>query len=461
MRISRLALVLVALTIAIPVAIGATRTTDRPVPRASVARQTNELATNLTLHTVATGNVETVVSGLGSLEPVERVSLGFEINGRVEAVYVADGDTVYPGDVLAELNNDALEIEHEQALLSIDNAEIDLLNLVEPVSDDDSALAQAAIDSARAAYTAAITAVSPAEIEAAELQYQQEIAEYEALLDSRVMRSGGAGGGDERIALAEAEIGAATFDMEIARLNIENTRRSGPNPSVYVAEIREAELNYEALFVGPSEYDLQAAEIRVERAYADLYDVELDDSQTRLVATITGEVSNLDIAVGDPVTVGEPVVEIVNRSPLQLVVQVDENDISTVNVGMRATVQLDALPETPFTAQVSDIAMLSTVEDGVVSYDVTLDLLGNNPRIREGMTAEAFIQLDAREDVVVIPNAFLTPLSETTALVSVYDPTTGTGVPREIIIGLQGQANTEVLSGFTVGERLVVEGDES
>ncbi|MEL7236378.1 MAG: biotin/lipoyl-binding protein, partial [Chloroflexota bacterium] len=296
MPIKRLAAVLVLMAIAIVVGVGLPRAATQEPVQITTATDSEDLIAWLTLHTVTAGNVETVVSGLGSLEPIESLEMSFATGGRVETVYVTDGDTVYPGDVLAELNNDAFAIEHEQALLAIDNAEINLLDLVEPVSDDDIALAQAAIDSARAAYTAAITAVSPAEIEAADLQYQQAVAEYEALLDSRVMRSGGAGGGDERVALAEAEIGAAGFDMEIARLNAQNVRNSTTNPSVYVAEIREAELNYEALFVGPSEYDLQAAEIQVERAYADLYDVELEDSRTRLIATIEGEVSNLDMA---------------------------------------------------------------------------------------------------------------------------------------------------------------------
>ncbi|MEO0562003.1 MAG: HlyD family efflux transporter periplasmic adaptor subunit, partial [Chloroflexota bacterium] len=159
--------------------------------------------------------------------------------------------------------------------------------------------------------------------------------------------------------------------------------------------------------------------------------------------------------------VGEPVVDVVNRNPLQLVVQIDENDISGVTVGMAATVQIDALPDTPFEAQVSDVDLLSTVEDGVVSYGVTLDLIDNDSRIREGMTAEAFIQLDQREAVVVVPNAYLNALDETTALVDVYDPTTGTGVPTEIVIGLQGQSTIEVLGGLRAGEQLVIEGAQS
>ncbi|MEO0564528.1 MAG: biotin/lipoyl-binding protein, partial [Chloroflexota bacterium] len=262
MNLNRLAIVLVLLTIAIPVSVGVTRAPNGNTPIQS--RAANNPASDLTLHTITVGDVTATVSGLGTLEPTERVSLSFDAGGRVEAVYVAEGDTVAVADVLAELNNDTLTIEHGQALLAIDRAEIDLLELVEPVTDDDIALAQARIDTARAAYTAAITAVSPAEIDAAELQYAQAQIEYDALVESRIWRSGT----EEEVALIEAEIGAASFDTEIARLNAENTRNATTNPAVYVAEIREAELGYEALFVGPSAYDLEAAEIRVERAYA-------------------------------------------------------------------------------------------------------------------------------------------------------------------------------------------------
>ncbi len=450
MTVRRLMIGLLLLAVGVPVGLGYWQSQQANAEARAAAQQFASLQT----HTVTTGDVQQVVSGLGTMAAFESVSVGFRTGGQVEAIYVEVGDLVEAGDLLAELDNDINEIEHEQALLALDRAELALVDLIEPPTEDEIALAQANVDSARASYTAALTSVDPEQIESAELRYAQALNEYNALIEARPWRSGD----ENEIALVEAEIGAASFDTEVARLNLANTQSSGSNTALSIARVREAELNYEALFVGPTEYELEAAEINIERVYADLYDVERDDSRTRLFASISGEIGSLAMEVGEPVNGGSNVATIVNRDPLQLSAQIDENDINFITEGMRAFIKLDALPDVQFPAVVAEIALLGTEESGVVSYDVRFDLDVNDARVREGMTAEAFVVLDERADVVVVPNAYLLGVRGDQGQVQVYNPATATTETRTVTVGLQGQTNTEILAGLQPGELIALGG---
>lgn len=56
------------------------------------------------LVTVVTGDIENAVTAAGSLQPGEYVDVGAQVSGQLERLYVAVGDTVKSGDLVAEID---------------------------------------------------------------------------------------------------------------------------------------------------------------------------------------------------------------------------------------------------------------------------------------------------------------------------------------------------------------------
>jgi macrolide-specific efflux system membrane fusion protein len=76
--------------------------------------------------TVVTGDIEDVVSALGTLEPLQYVDVGTQVSGQLQKIYVDFGDTVKAGDLLAQIDPTVYQarVNGDQAQLNSLRAQI-------------------------------------------------------------------------------------------------------------------------------------------------------------------------------------------------------------------------------------------------------------------------------------------------------------------------------------------------
>ncbi|WP_171074600.1 efflux RND transporter periplasmic adaptor subunit [Nonomuraea basaltis] len=179
-----------------------------------------------------------------------------------------------------------------------------------------------------------------------------------------------------------------------------------------------------------------------------------------------GSSSGTPVATGVPVSAGDSIVTVTDVSKLLLDADVDETDVLLVRKGVKAAVELDAVPGATYTAVVTGIGV--TPKEGTtggVSYPVRLTLGAGAfddgskaPTPKPGMSAVT--RLTVRES----PTAVSAPAS---AIVSsgresvVWVVRNGVAERQAVKLGAQGDAVVEVLSGLSVGDRIVVKGADS
>src|SRR5690349_16323781 len=115
----------------------------------------NRLApvTATTTATVTQGSLTTVVSGSGSVAAARSVDLSFQQSSTITAVNVAVGDTVKAGQPLATIDTKDLQLALQQAQASLKSAQANYDQTKNGTTTaSDLASAQAALDSAKAAY---------------------------------------------------------------------------------------------------------------------------------------------------------------------------------------------------------------------------------------------------------------------------------------------------------------------
>jgi HlyD family secretion protein len=447
MSIRRSLFILTLLTLLLPVFVF--------VGRANQAATQNS-GQNLQLYSVQPGRVEIAVTAIGSIKANEVVRLSFMAPGRIDELMAEQGDHVLAGDVIARQVSDVQQLAYDQAALALDMAELQLQKLLEPVAESDIRVAEAQVDSAWGAYLSIQNAVSDDEFRAAELRYEQAQQALDSANQARTEAD--AGQSDEAYQLLDAQVGQASFNAEIARLQLESLRtgNSGPLSAAY-ARILQAQRQLDQVKAGPMQVEIDRAGMAVRQAQTQLDQAQSALSRTLITAPFDGVVSALNAEVGSLVAPGVPIIELTNISPLRLTVQADEVDIRQIREGMPARVTLDALQNMQIPARIEQIALVGRNEGGIVSYDVQLVFDEQNPRVRVGMTAESSIVIDERQDVLVIPNlyirlergqnrAFVNVLREDDALEEV-----------EIELGLQGQDNSEVVSGLSEGDVIAID----
>ncbi len=144
--------------------------------------------------------------------------------------------------------------------------------------------------------------------------------------------------------------------------------------------------------------------------------------------------------------------EIVNTSTLTMTVAISVGDIGEVRVGQLATVTMDALSGVELAAHVAAISADATDSSDVVSYNVTLNLDQTDSRVLSGMSGSAVV-IVAQASGVTVPNAAVTGSGSEGTVTLDQD---GTQVQRQVVVGLRGTTRTEITSGLTAGDELVI-----
>ena len=136
---------------------------------------------------------------------------------------------------------------------------------------------------------------------------------------------------------------------------------------------------------------------------------------------------------------------------------VDEIDIFEVQRGQRAIITVDALPDEQLEGEVTFISPFSTEVAGIVNYPVTIAIDPTDVNLKGGLTATANIIVNSRENVLYIPNGALEGSRGNYYVNVVVDREKGTTEERNVVIGLQNNNYTEVVSGLSEGEEIMVE----
>lgn len=148
--------------------------------------------------------------------------------------------------------------------------------------------------------------------------------------------------------------------------------------------------------------------------------------------------------------------EIVNPNSLYMRAQVDEADISKVQVGQIATVQLDAFADEELYATVQRVAYTSTQSTNGTVFEVEFLLEPSyiGPQLRLGMNGDVAIILAEKDDVLTVP--IIATIERDDQIFVEVQAEDGSIVERPISVGLETEEYFEVTAGLTTDDLIVV-----
>ncbi|SAY38244.1 efflux RND transporter periplasmic adaptor subunit, partial [Candidatus Synechococcus spongiarum] len=139
----------------------------------------------------------------------------------------------------------------------------------------------------------------------------------------------------------------------------------------------------------------------------------------------------------------------------QVVAALPDNEVGRLQLNQEAMVVLDAFPNQPLDAQVDIIAPRSQVNDNVITFDVTLKLLADNPRLRYGMSGDVQFFTEELSPTPVVPTVAVVTRSGQSGVYVVGRDDQPTF--RSIDLGYSSGSNIQVLDGLESGERVFID----
>ena len=385
-------------------------------------------------------DLSTVVSGTGQIKPKNYVNVGANAMGRITHLYVAEGDKVHKGEMVATIENVQQEANVNGQEAAIDSAKTDIAAYIAAEKTSQANLQHAQAD-----------------LEQKQLDWNRAQALYKDGIDSK----------------QQYDDAKAAYNLDVADI------------AQAEAQLNQAKANTDS---ARGRMHTQEADLKVNQ---DLY------NRTIAVAPFDGIVTNEPPREGEMVvtgiqnTEGSTLMTIADMSIVTADVKVDETDIVNVQLGQPAEVTVDALPNKVFKGHVTEVgdqALLrstgvatsqsTTGTEEAKDFRVVVTLDGTFDELRPGLSCTAKITTAHKTNVLALPIQALTMHDPATDNAKPGDVQASTTNPKTnpiqgvfvvkkdahgklranfapVTTGITGATDIEVLSGVNNGDEIV------
>jgi len=179
-----------------------------------------------------------------------------------------------------------------------------------------------------------------------------------------------------------------------------------------------------------------------------------------VISTIAGTVLQAPYSIGDTISTQSALFVVGDLSGLWLETFVPERFVSSVRLGLRAQVALESLPGETFFAEVAEVSPV--LEPASRTLRIRLRFIDGqgsavtDPRIKAGMFATLSLVTMTRANVPVIPRSSVINTYGSWIVFTVDEKNIARR--HELELGIENEEMFEVLSGISLGDTVVVQG---
>ncbi len=349
-------------------------------------------------YAVTMGDLTQTVVASGRIVTPQRIAISAQLLARVQNMTVAEGSTVTEGQLLVELNDEDARANLAQASAAVEQASARLRSIQEL----ELPAAQHNLD----------------ETQANLLQAGKQLVRIQDLKKNGFVGQSDLDNAQRNFDIAQSQVDSASLQI-LARQ---------PSGSSYVV-----------------------AETALTQAQAVFQQASVKLAQYRILAPVNGTLISREAEAGDIVQPGQELMLLAGAGKSQIEVQLDEKNLSRIQIGQPALASADAFASDRFEAKVSYINPGIDATRGAV--EVKLDVPVPPEYLRQDMTVSVDIHTAQREGVMVIPTGTIHDISGAEPWVMVVRQRRAVRQPVEL--GLRGDENVEVLKGLSTGEPVV------
>ena len=411
--------------------------------------------------------LRSTVTASGEVRPIRYIKLTSEIPGRILEIYVNPGDQVTKNQPLVRIDPTQLQSSQEAQFASTQAFISDVQSARNGVASAQQSLvvAEAAVSQARQQTVSAEIDLKTAE---------RELKRATNLVESNVMSR------------SEYDAARDRYDQAQAKLQAQN---------IAVKEAQER-ANQQKVAVKEAQTNVKTSEARVNQQQAILRGQSSQREKATQYSPLNGVIADIPTRVGEyavSALSSTPLMTIADMSTINVEVNVDETEISNVDVGQQAKVKIDALGDKEVNAVVTlknPLAVAKSDTTGGLNnrvnvqeakeFKVTLELkdLTDDVRLklRPGMSSTATITTRTKNNVIAVPLQAIVekapPSPSPGPSIASSAPTPVGEKPKEqkgvytldknnkvkfveVTTGITGESDIEITSGLQAGAEVI------
>ena len=377
-----------------------------------------ELVEDVQAAVVRPREFKSVISLKGQLQPWRLIRVTSPVDGSLESISFNYGQAVTQGEPLVDLDT-------QELLLKLQESQIEYENAYETIKEFESWESSAEM-------TAELRSFSKTKMDLDNAESDLKISEF--LLGKGLIPA-------SQHEAKERRYQRQLLNYDEAKLSLERTRARG--------------------FGQPR----KVAQLEFEKAQKTLKQLEEDLQLGSVTAPIAGVILPLGpneegLSTGQAVAKGDVLLTIADTERMTAVTLVDETKITKIQVGQPVKVLGDAFPDIALQGTVSHVSPQSQqATTGAPQFIVIVELEPldetNRASLRVGMSCQVRIVVYHNPQALMVPIEAIDTRGGRFWL-HTLDPNSGVAREKEVQIGLTSLDSVEVLSGVSVGDRVVL-----
>ena len=471
---------------------------------------TDSSSPNYRTTTATYADVQQTTSLTGTIEPVTQANLSFATSGTINAVDVTLGEKVNEGSVLASLQTESLAAQVDQAESSLDNAKTTLDNDASPggsmvhtdaltvqsdrgtLENDQTTLGQTStsnqmsLSQAQQAVQSAQSSLSTATLQLGNDQSTLNAArakesvdcQGDALAGSAVCANDESTVANDQAQVANDESGVVNDQSQLTTTennvvstelrNTETIQQDQRQVAADRAELNAAESQLSTARSATYSNQLASDRAMVASAESSLVTARQDLADASLISPISGTVVAVNVTAGAsvnaaPSTVGSPTssgagasgpaIEVVSPGTFEVQATATDAQVSTIKDGDPAFITPSG-SYTPVLGTVTQVGTFASVSSsGVVTFPVTVGVKGSPKGLYEGVSAQLTLVVLQVKHVLTVASSAVHTLGPRHFVYLLED---GKQVEHPVNVGAIGGQLTQITSGLTAGEKVVL-----
>ena len=319
--------------------------------------------------TVQRGNLVVSTTSTGNLAFTRTEDIAFDMAGTVEEVMVETGDSVTEGEVLATLDTAVWYDQLKMLEKAVTTAENNLANTESNIGSQELAVRQAQINLMSAQSTVAqIPAVKAAQNVVDILEISLKTAKASYGVNPSISGT--------QIQSLQNQLDAAQENLKAVLAGTSFNLSSNVALQIAKAQLAVDQTQKQLDDSNRAVISAKSAKDDAEEAVKDAQSA-LENAQglsPKVTAPFAGVVTKVNVQGGQEINKGAVAVQIADPTKFEVGILVGERDISSITIGGTATVSVDSMTGVTMPATVTAIAPTATIQQGVVNYQVTVEI---------------------------------------------------------------------------------------
>ncbi|MCS6805347.1 MAG: efflux RND transporter periplasmic adaptor subunit [Acidobacteriota bacterium] len=385
-----------------------------PSPSSDPAgKNENELVVSVRIAQAEKRTISSEVSAIGTIFPARQAVVSSNLSGQLKGLRILKDIFVKKGELLATINTSDLEAQKREAETALIEAKLNVQALLRST------------------------------IPQADIQTKKDLRDARAAVDN-------ARNLYERRKFLYEKGGLALKDLEAAQLALTQAEDN----LKYLEELKD--LRTKAI----NPLDLQMAQARVAQAEQRIRSLQTQMNLAEIRAPISGFVVEQTQFDGEYATAGGKILTIADASEVIVKANFSDTVISDLKEGDAVAIYPNDLPGERMSGKVSLISRSTDPNNRTTEVWVKLD--NRAGRLRIGGAANVVISVNTQTDAVVVPNSavVLDDANEKTGVVMIVDQFS-IARERKVEIGIRTNELTQIVSGLSGGETVIIEGNYS